>query len=366
MKVLQIGLSPNLGGIETCIMGYYKELVNKDVQFDFISMYDSLACEDEIKRLGGEIFFLSNVKHNPWKFAKELEEVLANGQYDVVHVNMLSAANIVPLSVAHKMKVRKIIAHSHNSSSPGILRNVLHRINKGKIEKYATDFFACSEVAAQWLFPIEIYNQNKVKIIHNAISVERFLFRTEEQAQVCKELNIQDSWVIGHVGRFEEQKNHTFLLDIFKEVVKREPDTVLLLIGEGDLMKESKEKVQSLHLEDKVRFLGMRSDVDKLWKGIDIFLFPSLFEGLPVVAVEAQAAGVFMVLADTITTEVQVTDNLEFLSLKQTASEWAEALCKLKEYKKLEANNHQIEEAFERAGYTIEAAAKALLTLYNS
>ena len=366
MRVLQVGLSPNLGGIETCVMGYYRELINQNVQFDFISMYDSLAGEEEIRALGGEVFFLSNVKRHPWRFAKELEEVLAKGQYDVVHVNMLSAANIVPLRVAHKMKVRKVIAHSHNSSSPGILRNVLHYLNKRKIARYATDCFACSKVAAQWLFPADIYHQNKVQLIHNAISVERFLFDAKEQAQICRELNIEDTWVIGHVGRFEEQKNHTFLLDIFNEVVKREPNTVLLLIGEGELMQPAKEKVRALHLEEKVRFLGLRSDVDKLWKSIDVFLFPSLFEGLPMVAVEAQAAGVFMLLADTISTEVQVTDNLEFLSLNQTPSKWAEALCKRKAYKKSEANNQQIKEEFAHAGYTIEAAAKVLLTLYNS
>jgi Glycosyltransferase len=279
---------------------------------------------------------------------------------------MLSAANIVPLRVAKKAGVKKIIAHSHNSSTPGILRNALHHMNKGKIEKYATDYFACSEVAAQWLFPESICLQNKVQIIHNAILLERFLFCEEDKAKICEELNLQHAWVFGHVGRFEEQKNHMFLLDIFKEISRRNSEAVLLLVGEGERMQAVKDRVKELELGEKVRFLGLRTDVDKLLKSIDIFLFPSLFEGLPVVAIEAQAAGVYMVLADTITSEVQVTDSLLFLSLQQIPSQWAEEVCKLKNHKKTKNNNAQIVTAFEQAGYTIETAAEKLFILYNN
>ena len=366
MKVLQVGLSYNPGGIESCIMGYYSELLKKGVRFDFVCMYESLAHEDKIKEMGGTIHYMANIKKHPFQFSRQLRELIKKEQYDIVHVNMLSAANMVPLKVAHQMKVRRVIAHSHNSSSPGILRNILHAMNKRRITKYATDYFACSKLAGAWLFPKEIYKRaDQVQIIHNAISVDKFSYREDEKAAIVRELQLQDAWVIGHVGRFEEQKNHLFLLEVFQEVARREQDAILLLIGEGERLEAMKDKVSQMHLEERVRFLGVRSDVAQLWKGIDVFLFPSLFEGLPLVVIEAQAAGVFTILSDSITKEVQVTDQLEFVSLHQSAKEWANVLCKYKERQKSEANNAKIREEFEHAGYSIEAAGNILFELYN-
>ncbi len=238
MRILQVGLSHNPGGVESFVMNYYRELVKYDVQFDFICMYDTLAYEEEIKSLGGMVFYVSNVKKHPVRFRRELLKILKNTNYDVIHVNMLSAANIVPLIVGKKAQVSKVIAHSHNSSTPGILRNLLHCFNKPRILRYATDFFACSEVAGEWLFAKETMQSERFHVIHNALHVEKFFYQESIRQEIRKKLNVEDKFVIGHVGRFEEQKNHGFLVDIFYEIAKERKDAVLLLVGDGELKEQ--------------------------------------------------------------------------------------------------------------------------------
>lgn len=218
MRILQIGLSHNPGGVESFVMNYYRELVKYGVQFDFISMYDSLAYEDEIKSLGGTVFYISNVKRHPIRFRRELLKILKEGKYAAIHVNMLSAANIVPLEIGKKAGVPKVIAHSHNSSTPGLLRNILHRLNKPRILHYATDFFACSKVAGKWLFDEKTMRSDRFHIIHNALHVEKFFYHETIRQKIREELGVENRFVVGHVGRFEEQKNHEFLVDIFNEI----------------------------------------------------------------------------------------------------------------------------------------------------
>lgn len=365
MRILQVGLSHNPGGIESFVMNYYRELVKYGVQFDFICMYDTLAYEDEIKSLGGTVFHISNVKKHPIRFRKELENILKERQYDALHVNMLSAANIVPLKVGKKVGIRKIIAHSHNSSTPGILRKILHCLNKHQIAKYATDFFACSEVAGKWLFEEQILEGEHFRIIHNALNMEKFCYRETIRKEIRRELQVEDKFVVGHVGRFEEQKNHDFLVDIFYEIAKERKDAVLLLVGDGDLKNQITLKIQKYKIEDQVRFLGVRKDIPQLWNAMDVFVFPSLFEGLPLVALESQASGVCSVMADTISEEVKITDTVTFLPLAQNAKEWKSCILKAASEKRTEAQNEIIKQQFEAAGYDIVTAGKKIMEYYR-
>lgn len=365
MKVLQVGLSHNPGGVESFVMNYYRELLKYNVQFDFICMYDTLAYEEEIKKLGGTVFYISNVKRNPVRFRRELLEILKNGNYDAIHVNMLSAANIVPLIVGKKAGVQKVIAHSHNSSTPGILRNILHRWNKPRISKYATDFFACSEVAGHWLFEEQIKQSEHFHVIHNALHVEKFFYQESVRKKIREELGVENKFVVGHVGRFEEQKNHAFLIDIFHEIAKERKDAVLLLVGDGELKEQVVQKVQGYTIESQVQFLGVRKDIPQLWNAMDVFLFPSLFEGLPLVALEAQASGIYSVMADTISKEVKITDTVTFLPLTYDAKEWKEHILKVGSAERTEAHNAVIKEQFQCAGYDIVTAGKQLLEYYK-
>lgn len=362
MKVLQIGMSYNPGGVESFVMNYYRQLVQKGVQFDFISMFPKLAYEEEIKKLGGQVFHISNVKSEPIRYTTELRAIIRTGKYDVVHVNMLSAANILPLKVASKCGVKNVIAHSHNSSSPGVVRNIMHVLNKRSIMRYATKYFACSNIAGRWLFPKRIWDNSECCIIKNALDLEKFRYNRGVRDEVRKELNLEKNFIVGHVGRFEEQKNHIFLIKIFENVVMSKPNAVLLLVGEGELEPKIREMVRQAGLEKNVKFLGVRDDVDRIWQAMDVFLLPSLFEGLPIVAVEAQAAGVPSILSDTITNDVKISQDLMFVSLKKSPDYWASIVDKMN---RNNVDHSKIYNSFVKCGYEIKSAAEKMLQYYN-
>lgn len=214
------------------------------------------------------------------------------------------------------------IAHSHSTSNPkewkkNLLKNALRPFSK----KYATDYFACSELAGRYLFGDKTFNKGEVKIIHNAIDVEKFKYDPEARKKLRKEIGIKDSdFVIGHIGRFVEQKNHRFLIDIFTKVKKEKKNAKLVLVGQGPLREEIEERVKNLGLEKDVFFLGQRSDTNKLYSVFDVFCLPSLYEGLPVVGVEAQANGVPCVFSDRITKEIFVSQNLEIIDIDDLSS----------------------------------------------
>lgn len=365
MKVLQVGLSFNPGGIESFVMTYYRKLSKQGVRFDFISMFPHLAYEEEIKSLGGKVFHTCDTRKHPLKFSRQMRKILRIGRYDAVHVNMLSAANIVPLIVASYGKVPTVIAHSHNSSTPGVVRNLLHRINRPLIPMFATKYFACSELAGEWLFSKKIRKSNNYHLIHNALDLKKFAFSLSEREEIRHELGVEGKFVLGHVGRFEEQKNHKFLLEIFREVASACEEAILLLVGEGELQEMIQKKAEEYGIEDRIRFLGIRKDVAKLWKGMDIFVFPSLFEGLPIVALEAQASGIRSVMADTITTEVKLVEKVKFLSLQDSPKEWSRVILSYKGENRSEEENSGIRQAFAKAGYDIESAAQTLLSYYE-
>ena len=208
MKILQIGMGNVAGGLEAFVMNYYRVLVRMDVQFDFVCMYDKIAYEDEIYRLGGKVYYVPNVKRDYRGYAKSLKQILRKEKYDAVHVNMLSAANIVPLRIAHTMGVKKVIAHSHSSSCPGVIRNLMDSWNRPRISRYATDKVACAEIAGRWMFGSKAFEQGEVTVIQNAICADKFSFSAEERKLLREEMGWQGKTVIGHVGRFDIPKNH--------------------------------------------------------------------------------------------------------------------------------------------------------------
>lgn len=365
MRILQVGLSYNPGGIESFVMNYYRELVKQDVQFDFISMFPKLAYEDEITSLGGKVYHTVDGRKHPLAFYRQMKKILRMRRYDAVHVNMLSAANIVPVMVARQLGVRKVIAHSHNSSTPGVIRNFLHRMNKPFLSRFATDYFACSHVAAEWLFTKKVLKKENVRVIHNALKMEKFLCTDAEREKIRQELQLEDKYVVGHVGRFEEQKNHLFLIEIFKALVKTQENAVLLLVGNGELEAQVREKVHEYGLDKNVMFLGLRDDVPRILKAMDLFLFPSLFEGLPLVLLEAQAAGVRCVVSSSVTKDVDITGQMEFISLDEEPMQWAKLISNRVEMQADALSTDVIQTRFQDAGYEICAAANQLKLYYS-
>lgn len=325
-RVLQIGMTNNLGGIENYLINYYRTIDKEKVQFDFVNIYSSKLCfSDEITEMGGKIYDVPNYYKHPLKYLKTLKRIIKDNNYEVVHCNMNSAVMLFPLIAAKLAKVKTIIAHSHNSSSDkGFLKELLHNFNKKFIPFFATDYFACSETAGKWFFNKKIINSSKFRIINNAIDTKKFSYSDFDRKLIRNELNIkEDEFVIGHVGRFNKQKNHAFLINVFSELLKIKDNSKLVLVGTGDEQKNIINMVKSLNIEDKVLFLNNRNDVNKLFSSFDIFILPSLYEGLPLVGVEAQANGVSCIFSDNITKELLLNDNVSFFSLNNSFKDWA-------------------------------------------
>ena len=307
------------GGVESVIMNYYRHLDHSKIQFDFICDEDSTCIPyDEIKKLGGRVFLVPKYQNLP-KYLKALGKLFKENQYRIVHSN-INTLSVFPLCAAKKAGVPIRISHSHSTSNPkewkrNLIKNILRPFSK----RYATDYFACSELAGRYLFGNKAFDRGEVKIIHNAIDVDKFKFDEAARKKLRQEFGIKDSTVvIGHVGRFVQQKNHTFLVDVFKEYHKKNPDSKLLLVGSGPLEDEIKKKVERLDLEDSVLFLGQRDDINKLYSVMDVFCLPSLYEGLPVVGIEAQATGLPTIFSNRISKEVIVSSYAEIVSIQDT------------------------------------------------
>ena len=269
-----------------------------------------------------------------------------------------------PLYAAKKAGVPVRIAHSHSTSNKkewkkNAVKNVLRPFSK----KNANVYFACSELAARYLFGNKTFEEGKVTIINNAINLEKFKFNQGKREKLRKGLKIEDNeFVVGHIGRFVAQKNHTFLIDIFNELYKENKDTVLLLIGQGPLQDQIKEKVRELGLEDSVRFAGQVDNASDYYNAMDVFVLPSLYEGLPVVGVEAQANGLQCYYSTDMTKETKVLEKTEFISLNEGAKKWSKII--LNDIKNVKREDTE-KEMTER-GFNIRKATNKLEKRYNA
>lgn len=317
-KVLQMGMTDNLGGIESFLINYYQEIDKRRFQFDFINIYDNLLYfQKEIEQLGGNVYKVPSYYKHPIKYLKVVSQIIKNQKYEIVHCNMNSAVFLYPLIAAKLGGAKLIISHSHNSSSDkGIMKELLHFINKHFISFFANYYLACSSKAGEWFYSKKILKSSNFKILNNSIDVQKFKFDQQARKSKREELQIQDSTlVIGHVGRFNKQKNHVFLIECFEKVHLQNPDSVLLLVGIGPLQEDIIKLVNLKKLQNNVIFLGQRNDVEKLMCAMDIFVLPSLYEGLPLVGVESQATGLICFFSDKITNELNITSNVKNLPI---------------------------------------------------
>lgn len=349
------------GGVEAFIMNYYRHINKDKIQFDFIIDSDStFVPRDEIESLGGRLIEIPPYQ-KLFKYTKELRKVLRENKYKIVHSH-LNTLSVFPLYCAWREKVPIRIAHSHSTSNKkewkkNIIKNLLRPFSK----VFATNYFACTEHAGRWMFGNKEYDNGNVYILNNAIDINDFLYDENERKIKRKELGIENKFVIGHIGRFVEQKNHSFLIDIFNQLHNQIPNTSLMLIGQGPLQNEIKEKVKKLKIDDSVLFLGQREDVNKLYQAMDLFLFPSLYEGLGMVMIEAQSSGLPCIASTEVPKIAKVNKNVEFIDLNETIDEWVN---KIKKYIKDEKRNNDINKMKE-AGYSIEKEAKKLEEYYN-
>lgn len=346
------------GGVESVVMNYYRHIDRTKIQFDFICDEDSTNIPyEEIEKLGGRVILIPPYQ-KLFKYHNKLKKILKDGNYKIVHSH-INTLSIFSLFAAKCAGVPVRIAHSHSTTNKKEKKkNLLKQALRPFSKEFATDYMCCSELAGRWLFGNKEYDKGNVYLLNNAIDLDKFKYDEKIRSEKRKKLNISDdTLVIGHVGRFVEQKNHRFLIDIFNEIHKQNSNSILLLAGQGPLMEEIKSKVESLGLEKFVIFLGQRNDIDELYQAFDVFCLPSLYEGLPVVGVEAQATGLLCIFSDDMTKETKVLDTTEFLSLKQSAEEWAYTILKKsKSFKRKNCTNE-----ISKKGFDIKKEANKLI-----
>ena len=354
------------GGVEAVTINYYRNIDKNKVQLDFICDEDSTNIPyEEIEKMGGKVIIIPSYS-KPFKYHKELKKVLKEGNYKIIHSN-INTLSVFSLFAAKCAGVPVRIAHSHSTTNKKEKKkNLMKQILRPFSKVFATDYMCCSELAGRWLFGNKEYDKGNVYLLNNAIDLDKFKYNESLRKKKRKELGIKDdALVIGHIGRFVAQKNHDYLIDIFNEIHKKNNNSILLLAGQGPLMEDIKNKVKELNLDDSVKFLGQRNDANELYQAFDVFLLPSLYEGLPVVGVEAQAAGLLCYLSDDMTKETKVLDITKFMSLNNTPEEWANnILDDVKKYKRIDTSKEMTDKNF-----NIKEEPKKLeeyyLNLYN-
>lgn len=356
IRVLQVVTHMERGGLETMLMNYYRNIDREKVQFDFlVHRSQRAAYDDEIEALGGTIHRLARLV--PWSrsYRNALDAFFAaHKEYRVVHVHQDCLSSVI-LKAAKKHGIPVRIAHSHSSSQDKDMKYPIKLLYKRWIPKYATGLLACGALAGDWMFDGAPYH-----IVHNAIDTALYRFNPGVARCVRQELSIShDAWVVGHVGRFSWPKNHSFLLDVFSEIRKRRPEAVLVLVGDGELRSQVEEKIKALGLENSVILTGVRSDVPRMLQAMDAFLFPSLYEGVPVTMVEAQASGLPCYISKNVPPECKMTELVQSIDLSQSSAEWAEKILASEN-----ARNLDTLQDIQKAGYDIKENAVWLQNYY--
>lgn len=356
------------GGIQSLVIDWVSRFDKNKIRVDFLLLDDGkkYELEDTLKELGCNVYKLNGIWiKQPSDFIKEAKALdsffKVHYDYKVVHMHS-SSKNYLVLKYAGKYGIPVRIAHSHNIDfqTKNKIKKMYGIILKRQLLRFSTDYFACSKIAGEWLFGKRNVKNGKVKIIHNAVDYEKFKFDEVTRMKIRKELNINENEkIFGNVGRFTTQKNHLFLIDIFNEIHDICKNTKLILVGTGEKETEIKNKVHNLKLTENVIFAGFRKDVNKIMQAMDVFILPSLHEGLPVVAIEAQASGLPVFTSkDVVTKEVKITSGLEFISLEKKANEWAKVILEK------DLTRKDTKKELKQAGYFINDVVNELQEIY--
>lgn len=364
IRVLQIVPNMQNGGLENLIMNIYRNIDRSKVQFDFLVHYkERKFFDDEIEELGGRIFRLPlRNDNNLFKYVIDLNNFYKNHkEYKVIHCHMSSIGFINFLIAKHNgIKVR--IAHSHNSNTDKTFKGRLKRIMMLPYKFASTINYACSTEAGKYLF-----GKQNFEMIPNAIDTKKFKFDNKFRKEIREKYDIDDSDIlIGHIGRFNVQKNHMFIIESFNNALKKNKNLKLMLLGDGELMQNIKAKIRKMNLQDKIILTGVVSDAWKYYSAFDIFVLPSIFEGLPVVGVEAQCSGVKCLFADNITKDVEITNAIKYLPLDLEV--WSEKYADF-EFENIR-NRKKYSKIVKESDFNIEKISKYLeekyLEFYNN
>lgn len=356
----------NRAGQETLLMNIMRNIDLTKVHFSFLCSVDGEGdYDEEIRRLGGNIYDLGQCCLHRVKYLNYLGDIyviyrffsLHRCQFQIFQIHNYHSFNAFLQVLGAKLaRVPKIIVHSHNSNA---LHPFLHSIFRKILNRMNIECFACSHLAAEWMFGNK---GDKAYIVKNGIMVNDYVFDNQRRDKLRRQLGFQEGQlIVGHIGRFNYQKNHMFLLDIFKNIHLQDFEAKLILVGCGELENSIKQRIKELGLEHAVVLLGIRNDIPDLLCAFDVFLFPSLFEGLSVVLVEAQTTGLPCIISDTNSKEVKLTDNIHMLSLKAPVEEWADAVLK---YRNMQRHNNA--DIMRKQGYDIKDTARILCQKYEN
>ncbi len=337
VRILNLFTIMNRGGAETMVMNYYRNIDRTQVQFDFmVHREEKGAYDDEIEALGGKIYRMPPVQPGHFKEykSKVAEFFNEHKEYSVIHSHMSELGYYV-FKEAKLRGIKCTVCHAHNAphfSDETLIekaKDIVRNYFKHRIRKYTDHMFICGIEAGNWLFGEK--NSDKFVMMNNAVDANKFAWNPEKALQLREKFGQKDKFVVCHIGRFNSQKNHTFLIDIFKEIHKKNKDAIFLLVGAGELEEKIRQKVTTLGLDENVKFMGLRDDVNDILLASDVFLFPSLYEGLPVTLVEAQSSGIKCIISDSIPADCRITDAVETISLEKSADFWAEQVLKYSE-----------------------------------
>ena len=340
IRVLHVLGATNLGGAESRIMDLYRHIDREKIQFDFLIHTKKEGFFDqEIKQLGGKIYHLPSFRvYNYFVYKKACREFFAaHKEFQTVQGHMTSTAFIY-LPIAKKAGVPMTIAHARSAGVDKGLKGWITKFIRRNLYRKCDYMFSCSDLAASAVFGEKQYKDGKVVFVPNAVDTKDFAPDEHMREKIRREYGLENSFVIGHVGRFHYAKNHEFILDIFTEVLNQNKKAKLFLLGDGPRRQEMEEKAAELGIKESVIFAGNQNPVAPYYQAMDAFLFPSRFEGMPGTVVEAQAAGLPCLIADTITKQVKVTELVTFLSLEQSAKLWAEQLNRIAAEQKIQKN----------------------------
>ena len=369
-RILQYGISSNLGGIESYVLQQMEHIDHNLLVYDFLyyGPSDSFPFEKQIVENGGKIYYLPWPKKKPknfFSFYLQLLKIFKNNHYKAITLNVITLRNSSILFVAKFCGIPLRIIHSHNGGTAikkSIKNKIIKTVDKIILKFSVTHYFACSDLAGKWMFG----NKCAFTLVPNAIDCRKFKFNPSMRNKLRNEMNLENEFIVGHVARFCCQKNNEFVIDIFNQIHKNKKESVLLLIGSYNSDDEEKmvyhrvkNRIQKYNLQNSVIFLGMRKDVFNLYQVMDCLVLPSLFEGFPVVGIEAQAAGLPCYFSKNITREVNITDSITYLSLNQSPEFWAKKILEMPNIKRA-----GMAEKVAKAGYDIKIAAKKIQEFY--
>lgn len=365
-RILHFPIRNTNGGVTRSAMKFWKYIDHNRFQFDFATCSAKLDFEQYIIDQGCKVHYIScYAEQDSEQFCNEFREILMKGHYDAVHLNTSWWKSFDAELVAKEVGVKIILVHANNvfvDVADDTQRekeiNIHERCKREFSENIATHFLACSNAAADFLFGSQI-SREKITIFHYGLDLDKYTYREDRRNVIRKQLNVSNQFVIGDVGRMAYQKNFAFLIDCFYEVQKIDTRAVLLLVGDGYLENELRERVKKYDIEEKVIFTGAVDNVNDYMQAMDVFAFPTLFEGLGIVVVEAQAVGLKCVCSTGVPAEAKLTDNVEYVELDK--EKWVEEILKYRNgYVRTKTDDE-----IRNAGYDIKEEIKVLENIYS-